>query len=619
MKQLFFIIFFLQIIFGFSQIDSTIQKLEKDILSKPNESLIIIDRLLYKTNSITDKQKADLLHIKGEVFYNNQNFTKAMNIFKESYLLYEKLKDKEKQIHLLNEISNLYVYEENFSEVIDTQNTLEKLLDEIPNKNEFLSGDYYNNMAKMHLKIGEVDKAKKYLKKAILISKKDPVKLHKYYSDLGKLFITTKKLDSAMHYVNKSLYFMIKTKDYPMLSIVYQQKGKIYELQQNFIKAEKFYQKSIKTLESVGLNTSKPYVELGNFYKKVHLYSFAEKSYNKAISTIKKTEDKKEILNLYHALIENALLDGKTKKARKYFEKYNALNKIIYKETQQKNIDYINKRYDLQEKELEFLTNKHELEQKKNELIAQKEKTNTNRQLIALFLGLLLVSSVASIFYFRSQKARNIEQKTKLKNKVLRLQMNPHFIFNSLTVIQNAVIKNNPLKSAEVIAVFSKLIRQILDFSNRDEISLKEELEMLTNYLTTQQFRFDNAFIYKISLDENIDANTVKLPPMLLQPFVENSIEHGIKSKTENGKIEINIVKTKETICFSIKDNGMGYYKSKETKKEARKKDEIHALEIFKNRLKIRNKNEEKSFKIAEIKNNKGKVIGTIIKFCLIQ
>jgi len=196
--------------------------------------------------------------------------------------------------------------------------------------------------------------------------------------------------------------------------------------------------------------------------------------------------------------------------------------------------------------------------------------------------------------------------------------MNPHFIFNSLTAIQNTILKNDQLKSAELIAVFSKLIRQNLDFSNRNRIRLTEEVDMLTNYITTQQFRFENIFTYKINIDDEINCDGVEIPPMLIQPFVENAIEHGLKNKKKGGKIEINFIKkTEDELCIIIKDNGLGYYISKKEKKEKINIDKTHALDIFKKRLEIRQKNEEKSFNITELVNNKNKIIGTKVTFCL--
>ncbi|MEE9349026.1 MAG: histidine kinase, partial [Flavobacteriaceae bacterium] len=202
-----------------------------------------------------------------------------------------------------------------------------------------------------------------------------------------------------------------------------------------------------------------------------------------------------------------------------------------------------------------------------------------------------------------------------LKNTVLQLQMNPHFIFNSLTAIQNSVLKKDNLKSAELIATFSKLIRQNLDYSNRKTISLTEEIDMLSNYIETQQFRFDNLFTYDIILDPKIKSDDVRIPPMLIQPFIENAIEHGLKHKEKGGKIVVKIKKNNKGIRISIEDNGIGFESSKKYT-ISNKDGKIHAIDIFKDRLKIRKKQEEKSFALSNLTQN-DKVIGTKVSFTL--
>lgn len=118
-----------------------------------------------------------------------------------------------------------------------------------------------------------------------------------------------------------------------------------------------------------------------------------------------------------------------------------------------------------------------------------------------------------------------------MEQKLLRAQMNPHFIFNALAAIQNITLEGDPLKSSQHIAKFAKLIRQNFDYVRKDKISLDKEISMITNYIETQRLRFNNVFNYQIDISGVDDSTKVFIPPMLLQPFVENAIEYGVKDK----------------------------------------------------------------------------------------
>ena len=132
--------------------------------------------------------------------------------------------------------------------------------------------------------------------------------------------------------------------------------------------------------------------------------------------------------------------------------------------------------------------------------------------------------------------------------------MNPHFIFNTLAAIQNIILEGNPLKSSNYIAKFSRLIRQNFDYVRKEEISLEEEIKMISNYIETQQLRFNDIFKYTIEISENCNLKELKMPPMLLQPFVENAIEYGLKEKKAGGILALKIDRQKDNLCFEILD-----------------------------------------------------------------
>ena len=145
-----------------------------------------------------------------------------------------------------------------------------------------------------------------------------------------------------------------------------------------------------------------------------------------------------------------------------------------------------------------------------------------------------------------------------LETKLLRSQMNPHFIFNSLNSIQKYIWENKEEDSAEYLAQFAKLIRAILENSRKEFISLKEELDVLKLYIGLEQRRSNGKFDYRIFMDEALVPEDILLPPLLLQPYVENAIWHGVNKKQGHGHIEINIHQSDHLLEMVIDDDGVG-------------------------------------------------------------
>jgi ligand-binding sensor domain-containing protein/anti-sigma regulatory factor (Ser/Thr protein kinase) len=242
-------------------------------------------------------------------------------------------------------------------------------------------------------------------------------------------------------------------------------------------------------------------------------------------------------------------------------------------------------------------------------------------------LGALLVLFLITRYAFKQReqqiklKAQQQQQKLQmekewieLEHKALRLQMNPHFIFNALNSIQAQIGTDNEQNARYYLAKFSKLMRQILDNSRNNLISLQEEINMLENYLLVEKFCNNNIFEYNIILQEGLETDYIKIPPMLLQPFVENAIKHGMKYRTDkNGLITIAFEENGETLLCIVTDNGIGRKKSDALNKASR--DIYHkstALEVTEERLALMHQdNLQKHIKIIDLYDNDGNACGT--------
>ena len=172
----------------------------------------------------------------------------------------------------------------------------------------------------------------------------------------------------------------------------------------------------------------------------------------------------------------------------------------------------------------------------------------------------------------------------------LRQQMNPHFIFNCLNSIDRYIIKNDTKKASEYLNNFGRLIRLILQNSRSDYVNLKDELEALELYIKLEQMRFRNSFDYEINIQPTLNPENYEIPPMLIQPYVENAIWHGLNHKKEKGKVCVNISIKNDVIICTIQDNGIGRAASRAMMNNKEIKRQSMGMSITSERIAIINK-----------------------------
>ncbi|HEX5669556.1 MAG TPA: histidine kinase, partial [Chitinophagaceae bacterium] len=200
-----------------------------------------------------------------------------------------------------------------------------------------------------------------------------------------------------------------------------------------------------------------------------------------------------------------------------------------------------------------------------------------------------------------------------LEMKALKAQMNPHFIFNSLSSINWFILKNKTQEASDYLTSFSRLIRMVLTNSDKPVISLDEELKMLRLYLDMEQLRLEHSFDYRIEMMNNIDPAEIYMPPMILQPFCENAIWHGLSHKLEKGLLTVNFELQGQLLNCTIADNGVGREKASRLKNNAGHKDRSMGIQITKSRLSLFNGAEKESdfYTIEDVLNDEGSIDGT--------
>lgn len=235
------------------------------------------------------------------------------------------------------------------------------------------------------------------------------------------------------------------------------------------------------------------------------------------------------------------------------------------------------------------------------------------------FLSLVFVSLIGityAVIHARISaiKARKslLHQKAEAEMQSLRLQMNPHFIFNSLNSINSFVIEHKINFASDYLTKFSRLMRLILENSKQDSISIEKELESIKLYLLMESLRFNHSFKYKIEVDENVYDENILIPPLIVQPYIENAIWHGLMHKENEGSLFIYFHIIDKFLHISIQDNGVGRIKSQEFKARSNVNRKSHGMEITKNRLHYHNSNN--SVEIIDITDDFQNPLGTRVE-----
>jgi tetratricopeptide (TPR) repeat protein len=461
-------------------------------------------------------------------------------------------------------------------------------------KNDDLIASSYSTVAHVYYTLEDWDNVYKYLTLAYKLEKKNNniAGLASTYNNLASVYQNRGQYEKALYYYNFALENSFKMKNNIYVMNSYENIAQVYTEIKQYDKALEYLNKLKKICDSLKIPNSTVNISISRVYQLRKDY----KNEKIELITAKTIEEKVKNFpaqkRIAKKLLENAINTKDFQSAIKYKNEIDSLDEqIAIKDREDTKVVIENqKKILLKEKELEI----------------SKER---NRNIIITSVILFFLFFFGLLFLAQRTKNKALkanQHRLVLEQKVLQSQMNPHFIFNVLSAIQNSLLDNNSIKSAGYLANFAKLIRQNFNFIQKEKISLADDLDALDNYIKTQQFRFNDSFDYKIDVEEEIDIETVFIPPMLLQPFVENAIEHGLKPIDYKGFLEVKIQEIENKIHFTITDNGVGYLSNNDAKED-------HAIAIFKKRLALMGNNDESSFEI----NNNPNASGTQVKFCI--
>ena len=502
-----------------------------------------------------------------------------------------------------------------------------------------------NAIGKLYQKMGKYDSAYYYLKMYVDITEGD------FYSKLwlGENYLTAKKYDEAL-----KLFKEIEPSNYPWLKLAI---GQTYAGMGNYEMALPYTTTAMfsKNLTINGINSILDgYASLATIYHGLGKNDSAY-YYQQKYTTLKDSITNTQLL---WRLNEKLYRYQRAAEDQKKAAEMALLQKDIQLKVQQLREQALLK----EQKEAAFAIldkdNKLTQQQLKQEVLLKNEAASrialldkdnklTQQQLKQeamtrnFLLGGLFIFLLTGFFIFRNLLLRRKNEKlerermenelkmqqlvsdkkhtemqqqaTELEMQALRAQMNPHFIFNCLSSINKYILKNETEAASDYLTRFSRLIRMVLINSQKPLITLEDELDMLRLYLDMERLRFNNVFDYNITFTKTIEPTAVFIPPLLLQPFCENAIWHGLMHKKGQGKLDIALTIKDDILYCSITDNGVGREKAAELKSKSTERQKSLGLKITNNRLALLNQRskEESFYEMNDIVDKNGNTGGT--------
>lgn len=487
----------------------------------------------------------------------------------------------------------IYSEENNYAVALENYQKALKIYLEIGQKNNLSKA--YNNIGIIYKSQGNYPKAIEYLKKALRIQEGIGEQAAAMsLTNIGVIYFEQNNSKKAIEYYSKAEKLFEKIDNQRGFALLKNYLGDYYKKQNQMARALVYYTTSLdmyNTMENkhgaalVLYNLGQLYFEQNKPSEAIN-YTNKSLSYAKEVGLLDQTFHSEKLLSdIYEAQGKHELSLFHYKQFAKARDSINTIEN--------------SKKYLKAEMDFEY--------QMKESLLLEKNKRQKLITLFSIIGGLLMLGLVFLIFNRRQVKRRLTLQKevTEYEQKALHLQMNPHFVFNCLGSISSFIVQNGTDSALKYLSKFSKLMRLTLEYSKESIIPIEKEIEGLQNYLELEQLRFHNSFSFSIISSEKIEFN-MGLPPLLIQPFVENAILHGLVPKEGEGKIEVHFDAYNNQLVCTITDNGIGITKSKEMKQHSMTAHQSMALEITKKRLEIMEATISKSaqIEIKEIENN---------------
>lgn len=473
----------------------------------------------------------------------------------------------------------------------------------------------YMNIGGVYHKLGNLDKALKfYIQSNKMYTKfKDYSSLSRNLTNIGVIKFEQNLIEESLNYQQKALELNAQSGMVQHKAIILMNIGECYEILKQPLKALEYYNQC----EDIRLQLNDIW-GIGKLYvkKAIVLFNLGQlknsENYFKKAETFCKEQDLPEDLATTYHYYSKLFEKTNPEKALMYYKKYYVLTDSLDNSYRDEMVSELTAKFESEQKKKEF-----ELLQQRTQI--QNLELGQKNAWIIVLLVVMILGIVAVFVSLRINRLRADHKIMDLRQKVLLTQMNPHFLFNSLTAIQCFILDNKNDEANNYLSRLASLVRGILENSREEFVSLRTELKTLEDYIGLQKLRFENDIAYQFEVDASLDQDEIMVPPMLAQPFIENALIHGRLRNNPEANINVKVSKTDEgdSLRFSIRDNGIGINESK--KQSTQNQHKSLATSIALDRVQIYNFKSSKkmNFEIVDMKTINENENGTRVTYSI--
>ena len=492
----------------------------------------------------------------GLILKASGKFREAIEIGEQAFQFVTNTSEDRLKFHILNNLGNSYqqlaLFKKAGSAYFEALQILKN--ENSSDRKDRMEAEVYINLGIIYLEQNLYDKSLEIYNKAekILQNQQLQAQLATLYHNISIVHLENEDFELAEKYLEQSLSLHEELDDELGVAISLDGLGSVYLEQKYFSRSIKMHKHAIEELQRHDATFYLPsaYLGLGKAYLAVENSDHAILSLMKGLQISLKSGAKLMELKIYESLIESYKSIGELEMAVLYYDLHAALSNELSNQQIGRHIGQL---------ELQELLDKRDnaLKSMETETAALHYKMNKKNGLLLLSVCFILVLVVLSSLVFRQQRLKSLNRQMSLEQKILRSQLNPHFIFNALGAIQHYIGLKATKDATQYLSNFSKLMRSVLNGSRTSTNPLSIELETMNNYLDLQSLRFSGSFRHEILVDDRLETELIDIPSLILQPLVENAVEHGLLL-LDCGKISIKVEQMEASVKITVKDDGIG-------------------------------------------------------------
>ncbi len=535
----------------------------------------------------------------GIIYSILNDFETSASYFMDALVKAEESGDQAVIAQVVNNLAYIYKVQDNYEEAIKYYNQALEIRRSLPDrKNEIYA---LNSLGIALTEAKRFKEADSCFIQMITIAEEigDKTWPPRAYNQLARNYYFMRHYRKAIPYFSEALKLEVENGNLKRQAIALSNIAECHHYLREYDEALENYEKSLNIRDQINyqygkvitlLQMAKTYYRKGDLDESIS-HSEQSLAIARELGIKRKVVDALEGLAMLHAKKNNH------KKAYEYALQVTSEKDSILNQQKTKQIAEMQAKFDSERKEQQIASQEKEIT-----LLEEKKAADRNLLITLVLLAfalLVLIGFVYSRYAIKKKSEADLTEKNQqiaiineeLERKALRAQMDPHFIFNSLNSIQHFITTNNKTLALTYLSKFSKLIRQILENSVNHQVLIVDEIRLLEYYIQLEALRFNEKFDHQIDIDKSLDIHNTEIPFLLIQPYVENAIIHGLNNKSDKGSLRVSLQDKEEHILCTVEDNGVGRKRAAQLKKQ--KKHISRGMSVTKRRLELLNRDKK--------------------------